>query len=111
MNLPPPPYDDTVGLVKTQALVSDKDKDLLMTIIPDRGLYTLIIQHAYKRAADFIRTNDLDYQHDGDAKRLLEFITAPYTPGGHANTCVTGKGVSRDVSGRAAKIRRAFKSV
>jgi hypothetical protein len=60
-----------------QAMVSDKDKDLLMTVIPDRGLYTLVIQHALKRTADYIRINSLTFASTDDQRDLLAYVTHP----------------------------------
>lgn len=115
MNLPPPPYDDTIALVKIQALVSDKDKDLLMTVIPDRGLYTLLIQHALKRTADFIRHHDLEYSNPEDQLVLAKFITCSHedydTVRGPATPRAFGKAVTRDVSGRTEGLRGSSTSV
>ena len=112
MKLPPFPYGNNPStLVKLQARVSDTDKDLLMTVIPDRNLFTLFLQHALKRTADFIRANDLDFNHPGDQQRLLDYITAPYSVRGSTAVGVDGQAIPRDVDGRAAKIRTALAHV
>ena len=59
-------------LVKAQCLVSAEDKTLLMSIYPDRGINTLLIQYAYKHAADFIRKHSLSYQSSDVLIRAIE---------------------------------------
>lgn len=114
MKLPAFPYgNDKKTLVKFQALVSDQDKDLLMTIIPDRNLYTLFIQHALKRTADYIRYHDLEY-NPNDQLMLLEFITSDhtaYTVRGPAAARTPGKTHARDVVGRETRLRESLARV
>jgi hypothetical protein len=76
LTLPPSPYAalKSADMDKLQAYVCPTDKGLLMTVIPDRNLYTLLLTHALKRTADFIRTNDLSFDNDSDQSRLLHFI-------------------------------------
>lgn len=76
MNLPPSPYAHlkSADMDKLQAYVDPTDKGLLMTVIPDRNLYTLLLTHALKRTADFIRTHDLSFDNEPDQSRLLHFI-------------------------------------
>jgi len=76
MNLPPSPYAHlkSADMDKLQAYVDPTDKGLLMTVIPDRNLYTLLLTHALKRTADFIRTHDLSFDNESDQSRLLNFI-------------------------------------
>ena len=108
MKLPVLPYDnDHEALVKIQALVGDADKDLLMTVIPDRGLYTLLLQHVIQRTADFIRHHDLEYGRDGDAQKLLDYITEnPFRR--PAADSPTGQTHARDVSRGTAAIRSSL---
>jgi hypothetical protein len=87
MNLPPSPYAHlkSAEMDKLQAYVDPTDKGLLMTVIPDRNLYTLLLTHALKRTADFIRTHDLSFDNEPDQSRLLHFIVtgtdiAPVAP-------------------------------
>jgi hypothetical protein len=87
MNLPPSPYAHlkSADMDKLQAYVDPTDKGLLMTVIPDRNLYTLLLTHALKRTADFIRTHDLSFDNEPDQSRLLHFIVtgtdiAPVAP-------------------------------
>ena len=76
MNLPDSPYANlkSADMDKLQAYVDPTDKGLLMTVIPDRNLYTLLLTHALKRTADFIRTHDLSIDNEPDQSRLLHFI-------------------------------------
>jgi hypothetical protein len=76
MKLPDDPYSSfkSTDKVKLQAYVAQADKDLLMTVLPDRNLYTLLLTHALKRAADLIRNNNLEYSNVADQQRLLNFI-------------------------------------
>ena len=76
MNLPPSPYAHlkSADMDKLQAYVDPTDKGLLMTVIPDRNLYTLLLTHALKRTADFIRTHDLSFDNEPDQSRLLHFL-------------------------------------
>lgn len=76
MNLPPSPYAHlkSADMDKLQAYVDPTDKGLLMTVIPDRNLYTLLLTHALKRTADFIRTHDLSFDNEPDQSRLLQYI-------------------------------------
>ena len=76
MNLPDSPYAHlkSADMDKLQAYVDPTDKGLLMTVIPDRNLYTLLLTHALKRTADFIRTHDLSFDNEPDQSRLLHFI-------------------------------------
>ena len=76
MNLPPSPYAHlkSADMDKLQAYVDPTDKGLLMTVIPDRNLYALLLTHALKRTADFIRTHDLSFDNEPDQSRLLHFI-------------------------------------
>jgi len=87
MNLPPSPYAHlkSAEMDKLQAYVDPTDKGLLMTVIPDRNLYTLLLTHALKRTADFIRTHDLSFDNDPDQSRPLHFTVtgtdiAPVAP-------------------------------
>ena len=76
LTLPPSPYASlkSADMDKLQAYVDPVDKGLLMTVIPDRNLYTLLLTHALKRTADFIRTHNLAFENDSDQSRLLHFI-------------------------------------
>lgn len=76
MNLPPDPYSHlkATDKVKFQAYVDSADKDILMTVIPNRNLYTLLLTHCVKRAADFVRTNNLEYSNESHRTRLLHFV-------------------------------------
>lgn len=109
MICPPSPYAQfpETELVKLQALVSRADKELLMTILPDRGLYTYVLAITIKRAADFIRINDLDY-NDTDQRRLIDFLAR--TDNGfrqHAPARSVGKADARNVSGGSKGVRKA----
>jgi len=76
MNLPDDPYSHLKAdqKVKFQAYVDQSDKDILMTVIPNRNLYTLLLTHSLKRTADFIRTNNLEYSNVQHQQRLLHFV-------------------------------------
>jgi len=82
LTLPPSPYSSlkSADMDKLQAYVDPVDKGLLMTVIPDRNLYTLLLTHALKRTADFIRTHDLSFDNDADQSRLLQFIITGSDP-------------------------------
>lgn len=121
MNLPLGPYDTLLTeaedgyssapahlrCVKIVARVSESDKNLLMTVIPNRGLHNLLIQHALKRTADFIRDHQLDYTQPDSATKLLAFVTQAYEPvRDDAVARPAGKTNARN-GGRGAKAVRA----
>jgi len=76
MNLPDDPYAHLKAdqKVKLQAYVDQGDKDILMTVIPNRNLYTLLLTYNLKRTADFVRTNNLEYSNVTDQQRLLHYV-------------------------------------
>jgi hypothetical protein len=76
MNLPDDPYSHLKATekVKFQAYVDQADKEILMTVIPNRNLYTLLLTHCIKRAADFVRSNNLEYSNVQHQQRLLHFV-------------------------------------
>jgi hypothetical protein len=66
-------------LVKFQGMVSHNDKQLLVTVLPDRTLFTLLLQQAIKQTADYVRTNNLTYSPES-TRQLLTFICGgPFT--------------------------------
>jgi hypothetical protein len=79
MRLPPEPYAHlkATDKVKLQSYVTSEDKDLLMTIVPNRDLYILLANSALKRTVDFIKKNGLQY-NPTDAQRLINFIVTGY---------------------------------
>lgn len=99
-------------LVKLQAMVSKQDKELMITILPDRGLYTFALATFIKRTADFIRLHDLDYLNDADQRALINFIAG--TDDGlrqHAVTRTPGQADARNESGRSEGVRQAAADV
>lgn len=82
LTLPPDPYSHlkSTDKVKLQCYVCPRDKGELMTVIPNRDLYTLLITHSLQRAANFIRTNNLSFDNDADQSRLLQFILTGIDP-------------------------------
>ena len=114
MTLPPTLYK-SVPVSKSGAYVGDADKDLIMTVIPDRNLYTLLIQHAFKRTADFIRAHDLEYTNPGDQERLLAFITSDHQAfnpvRGSTDLCPVGEADVRNDPRRTARIRESLARV
>ena len=117
MKLPPDPYAalPTAARVKLQAYVPEADKDQLMVVIPNRDLYTLLINHALKRTVAFIKSNQLSYSNPGDAERLLAYIIngVDTTSNGlhkHTTACITGDTVPCDVTRKSTRIRATSKS-
>lgn len=133
MTLPPAPYDSlvtdkdsawattspTLRTAKISGRVLDSDKSLIMTVLPDRGIYNLLIQHAIKRTADFVRDNGLQYSSEADQCRLLDFITGrthliptksqdPIRDSTAARAL--GNPTTRDVPGGTKSIRRPHKN-
>jgi len=82
--------------VKLQAYVLEQDKALLMTVIPNRNLYTILLTHALKRAADFVRTHNLEFANDSDQARLLAYIITGNDP-------VAGDGLRKRTPTRAPR--------
>jgi hypothetical protein len=117
MKLPPDPYGDvpTKNRVKLQSYVPETEKDRLMLVIPNRDLYTLLINHALKRTVKFITDNNLNYSTPGDAERLLEYITRDYVPTPATDnglreltpTRSSGDTISRNATRAAARVRTA----
>lgn len=120
MTLPPDPYSSipTKDRVKLQSYVPADEKDLLMTVLPNRDLYTLLNNHALKRTADFIRRNALTYC-PADQKRLLDFVirgfdSAEVTGSAnglreHSTTRTPGDTVPRDATRSTTRVRRTVK--
>jgi hypothetical protein len=85
-----------------------------MTVIPDRGLYTLLIQHAIKRTADFIRAHELEYINPDHQSALIAYVTKPFSVDpvrGYAPPRVVGETASRDVARRTTRIRESLARV
>lgn len=74
-------------------MVGRNDKGLIMSVVPDGGIYTFIIQNAILKTAEYVRRNKLAYS-DHDQQRLLDFITRGYDPG-ETNDSVCGDAVTR----------------
>ena len=117
MKLPPDPYADlpTKSRVKLQSYVPEADKDRLMLVIPNRDLYTLLINHALRRTVAFINTNALSYTNPGDADRLLQYIiegTDSARDGLHQRPAArpAGDPVSRNDTRKSARVRAASKN-
>ena len=81
------PYDSLSeeACVKAQALVSRQDKNLISSIIPDHGVFTFLIQHAFANIAERIRSNGLTYSPES-SELVLSWIrgdavnTTPSSP-------------------------------
>jgi hypothetical protein len=71
------PHDDYQ--TRLQGVVSYKDKMLLMSVIPDRGIFTLLLQQAIKTTAEYVRTNNLSYGPDATAQLLSFVLGGPFT--------------------------------
>ena len=117
MKLPPDPYADlpTKSRVKLQSYVPEADKDRLMLVIPNRDLYTLLINHALRRTVAFINTNELSYANPGDADRLLQFViegTDSASDGlhKHPTTRTPRDAVPRDDTRKSTRVRAASKN-
>lgn len=117
MICPPSPYATLTDsdLCKLQALVSRADKELMMTILPDRGLYTFALATFIQRTADFIRFNELEY-NDTDQRRLINFINGNlnFSVNGlreHAAARTPGNPDARDEPGAVEGVREAPKDV
>jgi len=65
---------DTDKCSRIQGDVSTIDKNTILSAVPDRGVYNLVIQCAVKRIADFIRTNNINYYDPVDQSRVIDFI-------------------------------------
>ena len=89
--------------VKLQAYVLEDDKALLMTVIPNRNLYTLLLTHSVKRTADFIRTHNLDYANDADQTRLLAFIITGRDPNDAVSFAAAPDGLRKRPATRAPR--------
>ena len=117
MKLPPDPYADlpTKSRVKLQSYVPEADKDRLMLVIPNRDLYTLLINHALRRTVAFINDNNLSYSNPGDAERLLGYITNGLDPAGdrlheHSATRTPRDSISHDVARKPKGVRATSKT-
>lgn len=65
---------DTDKCSRIQGDVSTIDKNTILSAVPDRGVYNLLIQSAVKRTADFIRDNHINYYDSTDQSRVIDFI-------------------------------------
>lgn len=69
------PVNDNPRMAKVQALVSSDDKrTVLASLGGDDGVLTLTIQHAFKRTAEFIRSNGLNAYDPDNYARVIAFI-------------------------------------
>lgn len=117
MKLPPDPYADlpTKSRVKLQSYVPEADKDRLMLVIPNRDLYTLLINHALRRTVAFINDNSLSYTNPGDADRLLQYVIEGTDSAGdglhkHPTTRTPRDAVPRDDTRKSTRVRAASKN-
>lgn len=119
LKLPKDPYSTvpTKERVKLQSYVTGNHKDRLMLVCPDRNLYTLLINHALRRAVEFIDTHNLAY-NPVDQQRLIDFIVTGADAYGsvataedglrqHTTPCAPRDAVSRNVTGGPAELPAA----
>jgi hypothetical protein len=80
-------------LYRVQGHVSAEDKRAVVGALADDGIITLIIQHAFRRAADYIRQHHITALDNDKRSDLLDFIcysTAPRPNGTAAASTHTG---------------------
>jgi hypothetical protein len=84
-------------LFRVQGHVSTDDKRAVVGALADDGIITLIIQHAFRRAADYIRQNHITALDNDKRIDLLNFIC--YSP----SACPNGTAVAPAHSGPAPR--------
>lgn len=66
---------DNQHLIKVQSLISREDKRAILAILGgDDGIYSYIIQTAFVRTADYIRSQNLSFYDASSRSRVLDFI-------------------------------------
>lgn len=99
--LPPVHAHETgVEQVRLQALVSPHDKRTLLAAVGDDGIYTYFIAHALRRAANYIRTHDIDCTDIAKRQQLLDFLRYD------ADTQVARPVAGVDDAGGTARVQR-----
>lgn len=69
----PPPYpgDEEVRL---QAMVSQRDKRTILGGVGEDAIYTFIVQHAFRQAANFIRKHNVTPYEPTSVTAFLDFV-------------------------------------
>lgn len=94
----PTPYKDLPPEKKCRTNVdySDDDRTRILTVVPDHGFLSFIVQNALYSTAQYIRDNNLTYEH---RQQVIDFV-CQRTNSRLAETTANGH-----VTGRTAELR------
>lgn len=88
------------SLVRVTAPVSQKDKRTVLGAFGDDGAITFVIQYAFQRAAEFVRTHDIKAYDTASHAGFVAFLR----DGAPARTASTSD--AHDVDRRAPSVQR-----